>query len=160
MVTEEDFKRVVLHRLKTHAFCRIQPSKINGVGVFAVKDIPANIRPWHSPHHHLTEGTCLYSNEELAELDEPIRKALYDYNLKIEKVDGDKSEEGLLLFPHELEVMHITQFLNSSEDPNLDFLVKKDGEFITNIEIKAGEELTVDYKKSLKNTDWKYNYDY
>ena len=98
--------------------------------------------------------------EELAELDEPIRKALYDYNLKIEKVDGDKSEEGLLLFPHELEVMHITQFLNSSEDPNLDFLVKKDGEFITNREIKAGEELTVDYKKSLKNTDWKYNYDY
>ena len=108
--------------------------------------------PWHSPHHHLTSGTCLYSNEELAELDEPIRKMLYDYNLK--------SEEGLLLYPHELEVMHITQFLNASKDPNLDFLVKKDGGFITNREIKAGEELTVDYKKSLKNTDWKYNYDY
>ena len=152
MVTEEDFKRVVLHRLKTHAFCRIQPSKANGVGVFAVKDIPANICPWHSPHHHLTDGTHLYSNEELAELDEPIRKMLYDYNLK--------SEEGLLLCPHELEVMHITQFLNASKDPNLDFLVKKDGEFITNREIKAGEELTVDYKKVLKNTAWRYNYDY
>jgi SET domain-containing protein len=152
VISEEDFKRVVLHRLKTHAFCRIQPSKTNGVGVFAVKDIPANTYPWHSPNHHLTYGTHLYSNEELAELDEPIRKMLYDYNLK--------SEEGLLLYPHELEVMHITQFLNASKDPNLDFLVKKDGKFITNREIKAGEELTVDYKKVLKNTYWRYNYDY
>ncbi len=152
MIAEEDFKKIVLHRLKTRAFCRVQPSKAHGVGVFAVKDIPINICPWDSPHHHLTKGTCLYSNEELEELDEPIRKMLYDYNLK--------SKEGLLLYPYELEVMHITQFLNASKEPNLDFLVKKDGEFITNREIKAGEELTVDYQKDLKQTEFSYNYKY
>ncbi len=140
----------VLDRLRSRVFCRLRPSKIHGIGVFAIKDIPSGICPWSTANHHIPQDvTTLIRPEELDTLDEAVLQALYDYNLK--------SSYGLFISPHELDVLHITQFLNYSEDPNLDFLVKEEGEFITNREIKTGEELTVDYKKALKNTDLKYN---
>ena len=120
------------------------------MGVFAIKNIPSGVCPWSTANHHIPEGiTTLIRPEELNTLDETVSQALQDYNLK--------SSYGLFISPYELDIFHITQFLNSSEDPNLDFLVKKEGEFITNKEINTGEELTVDYKKALKNVDLEYN---
>jgi len=142
----------ILRRLKDQAFCRIQPSESHGVGVFAIKEIPAHISPWVTSNHHLGDSPHFISNQDLKKLDLSIKDMLLDYNLK--------ENQGVYISPHELEMIHITQFLNASKNPNLDFLFDTTGEFVTNREIKAGEELTVDYQKSLQNTSITYNHPY
>lgn len=77
---------------------------------------------------------------------------LLDYNLI--------TNRGLFIHPCELEVLHITQFLNASTNPNLELKENREDPFKTIRKIKLGEELTVDYQKDLKDTDCKYNYKY
>ena len=77
---------------------------------------------------------------------------LLDYNLL--------TDRGLFIHPCELEVLHITQFLNASTEPNAELIEDREAPFQTIKEIKAGEELTVNYQKDLKDTDCKYNYKY
>ena len=141
----------ILDRLKNQTYCRVKPSKTHGVGVFASKDIPSGIAPWSTPNHHFFGGTVRVTTNELNKLDEPVRQMLLDYNLL--------TDRGLFIHPCELEVLHITQFLNASTDPNEE-LRDREEIFKTIREIKAGEELTVDYQKDLKDTDCKYNYKY
>lgn len=132
-------KTDIFDRLKNGAFCKIQPSKIHGVGVFAIKDIPAKTCPWVTPNHHFRGEPYLLSTNDLDKLDEPIKDTLLDYNLK--------ESDGLYISPHELEIFHLTQFLNSSNKPNLDFVFDGSPLFIANREISAGEELTIDYQQ-------------
>ena len=77
--------------------------------------------------------------DDLDRLDQPIKDTLLDYNLK--------ESNGLYISPHELEIFHLTQFLNSSNEPNLDFIFDGSAAFVTNREIKIGEELTIDYQR-------------
>ena len=108
--------------------------------------------PWSTPNHHFLGGTARVTSHEISKFDEGVRKMLLDYNLL--------SDRGLFIHPYELEVLHITQFLNSSSEPNLDLNMEREEVFKTTKEIKSGEELTVDYQKDLKETDWSYNYKY
>ena len=142
----------ILDRLKNQSYCRVQPSERHGVGVFAIKDIPSGIAPWSTPNHHFFGGTVRISSYELNKLDEPVRNMLLDYNLL--------TNRGLFIHPCELEVLHITQFLNASTEPNVQLIEDKEDPFQTIKKIKAGEELTVNYQKDLKDTDCKYNYKY
>ena len=142
----------ILDRLKNQAYCRVQPSSKHGVGVFAIKDIPSGIAPWSTPNHHFFGGTIRLTSHEIKKLDEPVKQMLLDYNLL--------TDRGLFIHPCELEVLHITQFLNASTEPNVELKGNREDSFQTIKKIKAGEELTVDYKKDLKDTDCKYNYKY
>ena len=49
---------------------------------------------------------------------------------------------------------------NASTEPNIELKGNREDSFQTIKKIKAGEELTVDYQKDLKDTDCKYNYKY
>ena len=140
----------ILSRLKNKTYCRVQPSKTHGVGVFAIKEIPSGASPWSTPNHHFFGGTIRLASHEISKLDEPVRKMLLDYNLL--------SNRGLFVHPCELEVLHITQFLNASTDPNIELDTEREDPFKTIRKIKVGEELTVDYQKDLKNANCEYNY--
>jgi SET domain-containing protein len=142
----------ILRRLKNQTYCRVQSSKTHGVGVFAIKNIPLGVCPWSTPNHHFLGGHTRFTSHEISKLDEPVRQMLLDYNLL--------SKRGLFVHPYELEVLHITQFLNASSEPNLGLDTEREDTFKTIKEIKTGEELTVDYQKDLEETEWSYNYKY
>jgi len=70
------------------------------------------------------------------------------------------NKRGLFIHPKELEVFHVTQFLNGSKDPNLELNPSIDTIFKAIKEIKKDEELTVDYNKDLEGTGFVYNFSY
>jgi len=139
-------------RLRDQVYCRLQPSDIHGIGVFAIKDIPLGVCPWSTPNHHYSGGTVKLPINELNKLSDDTREMLLDYNLL--------SKSGVFIHPKELEVFHMTQFLNGSKDPNLELDPLTDTIFKTIKEIKKGEELTVDYHKCLEGTGFVYNFSY
>ncbi|OGZ72801.1 MAG: hypothetical protein A2908_00265 [Candidatus Staskawiczbacteria bacterium RIFCSPLOWO2_01_FULL_38_12b] len=123
----------ILENLK-NTYCRLKPSKVEGVGVFAIKNIPKGINPfkgvkkqkWHK-----------FQISELKILGKEIL-SLIDSFFVIHK-DGSVyiSDSGL-------NGMDISYFLNDSRHPNVKTI--NDGEnFITLKKIKKGGELTVAY---------------
>src|SRR3989338_6955045 len=129
----EKIKQKILINLK-NTYCRLKPSKVEGVGVFAIKNIPKGINPfkgvkkqkWHK-----------FQISELKILGKEIL-SLIDSFFVIHK-DGSVyiSDSGL-------NGMDISYFLNDSRHPNVKTI--NDGEnFITLKKIKKGGELTVAY---------------
>ena len=139
-------------RLKSNVYCRLRPSNIHGVGVFATKDIPLGVCPFSFPNHHNVGETLKLSITDLNKLDDDVREMLLDHNLL--------NKRGLFIHPKELEVFHVTQFLNGSKDPNLELNPSIDTIFKAIKEIKKDEELTVDYNKDLEGTGFVYNFTY
>lgn len=127
-------KQIILEKLK-NTYCRLMPSKIAGVGVFAIRDIPAGINPFKGANE---PEWIEFKMSELKELDKEILKMVDDFNV-IEK-------DSTVLVPEcALNGMDISFFVNNSDNPNLK---TEDGgfNFITLRKIKKGEELYVSYE--------------
>jgi len=164
----------ILDRLNNKTYCKVQSSDIHGVGVFAIKDIPTGIAPWTTLNHREFGGAVGITMGNLLNIDESVRKVLLDYNLldaNIKNVIDENDTrflrqtvqfigEHIFIHPYEMEVLHISQFLNASTDPNLKLEPDELTPYRTIREIKTGEELTVDYEKDLKETNCRYNYRY
>ena len=123
----------LLNTLK-NTYCRLKPSKIEGIGVFAIRDIPKNTNPFLG----IQKQKWLKINlQELMSLDEEILKMIDDF--------FTVNEKTVYLPKSGLNGMDISFFLNSSKTPNVKI---KDDEvnFITLQDIKKGEELTVSYE--------------
>lgn len=119
-------------------YCRIRPSKIGGVGVFAIRDIPKGVDPFQN----LIENDWKQFNiKELNKLDPEILKMIDDFFV-IE-------EDGNVLIPDfGLNGINISFFLNHSKNPNVKQMENEeqgDSFFITLREIKKDEEITSDY---------------
>jgi len=127
-------KQKALYYLQ-NTYVRLRPSKINGVGVFAIRDIPKGIKvflgqtnsPWYK-----------FKLDELADLDPAVLKMVDDFFV-IEK------DHTVFIPATALNGMEISFFLNDSKRPNLKTI---DGgfTFVSNRSIKKGEELTVAYR--------------
>lgn len=130
----KDKKKRIIEILK-NTYCRLKPSQISGVGVFAVRNIPKNINPflgivnqeWHE-----------FNISELKELDKEILEMVNDFFVA--------EEDGKIWVPEfGLNGIDISFFLNHSKNPNVKTI--DDGlNFITIRDIKKGEEITVSYK--------------
>ena len=127
-------KTEILNNLK-NTYCRLKGSKIQGVGVFAIREIPKGKNPffglrkqkWHK-----------FQMSELKGLDKEIL-SLVDSFFVIHKNGMVEISDCCL------NGMDISYFLNDSKKPNLKTI--DDGEyFVTLRKIKKGEELTVAYK--------------
>ena len=126
-------KAEILDLLK-NTYCRLKASKIEGVGIFAIRDIEENTNPFY--------GVCKrrwhkISKEDLEKLDPEIKKMAKDFFVT------DKT--GNLLVPNDgLNSIDISFFLNASKKPNV--RTTDDGtNFKTSRSIKKGEELTTSY---------------
>ncbi len=133
-------KKDILKNLK-NTYCRLKPSKINGVGVFAIREIPRGVNPFQVLKK---EKWYTFKISDFKNFDKEILKMVDDFFV-IEK-GGKVSIPDLAL-----NGMNISFFLNNSEKPNLKPI--NGGLFFKTIrKIKKGEELTTSYK----DYDWKY----
>jgi SET domain-containing protein len=124
-------KKVI--RILNKTYCRLRPSAIGGVGVFAIRDIPKNIDPFPGIHNH---SWYKISTSDLKGADPEILKMVDDFYV-IEK-------DGSILVPScGLNGMDISYFLNHSQNPNM--VRKENGSFKTSKVIKKGKELLVSY---------------
>lgn len=130
-------KKKILESIK-NTYCRLRPSGIEGVGVFAVRNIPKGKDPflgisggrWHKFHI-----------KELSRIDKEVKKMIDDFFV-IEK-------DGYVYLPEGgLNGIDISFFLNNSDKPNLKIVGDGKDEalyFRTLRNIKKGEELSVSY---------------
>ena len=148
-------KENLINNLKNDVLCAIQPSSIEGVGVFAVRDIPEGTELFkicNDSRNKNRDDLVDVTEEEISGLDESV--------LKIIKSCCAKSHRGTYALPETgLNTLHWGFFLNHSSSPNLSFKSGEENEklyvkFITNRDIKKGEELTENYSKLGLNSDY------
>ncbi|MCB9822954.1 SET domain-containing protein [Candidatus Nomurabacteria bacterium] len=103
----------------------LKPSKIGGVGVFAIHDIDANVL--------LTLVADDYKSRALHQNDIPDDLIMYCV----------AKEDDMWSCPSSFNRMEIAWHLNHSDDPNAKRTGK--GEFYSAKKINKGDEITIDY---------------
>lgn len=126
-------KKQLLQYLQNDVYIRVGKSKVHGVGLIAIRDIPKGINPLkllYEPKWHR------FTHSELKDLPDPVRKLIYDYFAE-EENRVDIPDTGFN--PFELLLL-----INHSPTPNV---ITKDGgiTFVTARVIKKGEEILADY---------------
>jgi len=132
-VPTQDKKQQILSLLE-NTYCRLRPSSIQGVGVFAIRNIPKGVNPFQGVP---LVDSCLFKKEELAHLPEEIQEMINDFFVIDTSGQIDIPEYGL-------NGIDIGFFINHSKTPNL-ITYDESETFVTAREIKKGEELMADY---------------
>jgi len=122
-------KKLILGRLN-YLKIRIQPSKIHGVGLFAIEDIPENSNPFL--FSYMGMDGYLFKKNELKKISKEKLEMLQAYYPP--DINGNQYIPG---FP---STLILTNYLNFDEvNPNIE--LKEDGNWRTLRNIKKGEEL-------------------
>jgi len=126
-------------------YARLKPSKLHGVGVFAIRDIPkgTNLFPGDDSKLSWKKRSALKLNMLPPEI-----KKLYNQFCLIK----DKGETYGC--PSSFNLMTVSWYLNHSKNPNVG--CDEDYNFFALRDIKAGEELTADYHtyNEFASADW------
>ena len=117
-------------------FCRIKVSKIHGVGVHAVVEIPEGTNLFPDCSSDLKEIKKI-PKEEVSHLDKSVRKMMDDFLIE---------SDTHYFVTTSLNNINISYFLNHSDNPNC-IWQEKDDSFRPLKDLKIGEELTLDYNK-------------
>ncbi|MHB1952272.1 MAG: SET domain-containing protein-lysine N-methyltransferase [Sulfobacillus sp.] len=129
----------LIDNLHHGVFCRLRPSPVHGVGVFAIREIPRGVNPFAQASPEVERSVGL-SAAEFSRLPEPVREYLTDFFAR----DGD----SVPVFSRGPNAMDPSFYLNHSDSPNLDQVAGAGDylEFRTNRRVAAGEELFIDYR--------------
>ena len=126
-------KEELFNELSNNTWVMIKPSGTHGIGVFAVRDIPAGCKELFSKE--MGEWTTVQRNE-IDTLPQQAKDIVENYCLY--------DEENYFIPAQGFKVMDLSLFLNHADEPNI--ISVNDGEYFETIkEIKKGEELFVDY---------------
>lgn len=139
-------KEQLLTHLKHHTYCRLKPSSVNGVGVFAIKDIPAGVNPFtvNTPRNYLKYVVVELDDADVSKLPPGVRKMLKDFCKY-----NNTYDVPFLGF----NAIDISFYLNHSNKPNLQIIDDPRSEYLafkTVRKIKQGEELFIDYRRYKK----------
>jgi len=126
------FSDVFLRYAEQHTWVRLAPSAIHGVGVFAIRPIPAFCDPFPDCQNLFRRVPL----ECLPHLPESVQKMMLDYLYN--------DEEYVWVPDLTLNQLNISFFLNSSEHPNCEH--HENGRITTLRDIEVGEELTHYYE--------------
>ncbi len=112
-------------------YARIGPSRIHGVGVRAVRDIPAQTLVFDGE----SERVVWVSRAAVRRMPKATRALYEDFGM----VAGDQ-----LGVPPSLNMLSVGWYVNHSDCPNVE--AGDDGRFRALRRIRKGEELTADYR--------------
>ena len=126
----------LLKRVLRDCYCRLRPSKIHGLGVFAIRDIPKGRNPFETLPKYDAVGYVRITDDELNALPPKLAglvRALF------------VPTDGIMYVPnHGMNIIRLNCYLNHSTKPNMR---TRDGyNFIAIRKIMIDEELTVDYR--------------
>lgn len=128
-------KEELLHELAGNTWVMIKPSPIEGIGVFALQDIPKGCRSMFSKASDQEQWITI-SKTEVENLPPHAKALIGNYCLY--------DEENYFVPDYGFKKMDLVNFLNHSDTPNI--ISINDGEFFETIrDIKQGEELVIDY---------------
>ena len=112
-------------------YARIGPSSIHGTGAIAIRSIPAGVLVFRGE----SERAVWVRRSEVRRLPKALRALYEDFGM----VSG-----RLLGVPPNLNRLSVGWYVNHSDQPNL--VAGDDGRFRSLRRIRAGEELTADYR--------------
>ncbi len=125
----------LLAELNTNTYVMLKPSAIEGIGVFAITDIPKGCREMFSKPDAADEWITI-AKKEIESLPAHTQFLVGNYCLY---------DEGNYFIPaHGFKKMDVALFINHSDTPNI--ISINDGDYFETIrDIKTGEELLIDY---------------
>jgi SET domain-containing protein len=126
-------KLALLKELSENTYITLRPSSIAGIGVFALLDIPKGQRGLFSRD---TSEWIKISKEEIASLPEHSRFLVENFCLF--------DEDNYYVPEYGFKMMDLVVYLNHADVPNM-MSINEGEDFETLRDIKAGEELFLDY---------------
>ena len=135
-------KNKLLKHLKNDIYCRIGVSKVHGVGVIAIKDIPKGTNPFYTLSKEKDKIITL-SKDDIKDIHPNVRKILTDFF-------GDKKRDNYDVYAYGPNYINISFYMNHSDKSNIDVIEDTENNyysFITNRKIKKGEELFINYNE-------------
>jgi SET domain-containing protein len=128
-------KAELLAELADNTWVMLRPSPIEGIGVFAIRDIPKGSRDMFGKPDAADEWISI-SKKEIAALPAQVQFLVSNYCLY--------DEANYFIPAHGFKKMDVSLFINHSDEPNI--ISINDGDYFeATREIKAGEELLIDY---------------
>ena len=128
-------KDELLNELAGNTWVMIRPSPIEGIGVFALQDIPKGCRSMFSKASEQEQWIPI-AKTEVENLPAHAKALIENYCLY--------DEENYFVPDYGFKKMDLVNFLNHSDTPNV--ISINDGEFFETIrDIKKDEELVIDY---------------
>ncbi len=142
---EDNIVGALVKDLEENIYCRLQPSPISGIGVFAIRDIPQGTNPFKNFLHNKfieVDPDLVFKNEKIpSEVKRLVNEMWVVYEGKLNLYDGG------------LNALDISFFLNHSAR-NANVIAEHEGAvFVTARDVKKGEELLVDYGTYAENKD-------
>lgn len=143
----------MLKHLKEHVYCRLKPSGVDGIGIFAIRDIPTNTDPFVRFTKEKTERRVDLTDKQLkdAQVSEPVQQLVRDFFF----ADKEDAESGTLTYPiTDLNQISMDYYVNHSKQPNVELRECENhrnctfDHLYTTRPIKCGEELLLDYELS------------
>ena len=142
LITQIEIIEDLIHNI----YCRIKPSKIHGIGVFAIRNIPKNTNPFVKLNPEDEGGV---------EIDEKIILESKSIHPEVKQLVKDfyTVRDGKIEFPARgLNELDISYFMNTSMKPNVGSA--DDGvSFYTLRDIVVGEELLINYEDITDRTE-------
>jgi len=128
-------KAELLTELTNNTFVMLRPSPIEGIGVFAVTDIPKGCRDMFGKPGAADEWITV-AKKEIETLPAHVQFLVGNYCLY--------DDDNYFIPAHGFKKMDVSLFLNHADTPNI--ISINDGDYFEAVrDIKAGEELLVDY---------------
>ena len=152
-----NLKNNLIENLHSFTFCKIAPSKTEGVGVFAVRDIPCDTKIFSMANNRPASPADVIqlTEQELYCLDENVKDLIKSYFPQSPSKTYGVPKEGL-------NNLNFGFYINHSDDPNIAISENQDEsygliDFVTIRDVKRGEELTENYHDLAPYTHDIYN---
>lgn len=135
----------MMNHLNNELYCKLGVSKIHGIGVIALKDIPKGVNPFESLISKKSYNTTIdIPNSVFNKLNNTIKQYILDFCYK------DNNESYISVPSQGFNNLDISWYLNHSIKNNINIVYDDKyayNIFVTNRKIKKGEELTINYNK-------------